>query len=107
MTWLNAGLHQDVHNTREIATINKLLEIFVKKEERRQSFAISAVFVFVFVGFHEPCATLALWLGSMHHFLLDVNSAPDRSVIKSKTRWGIVIYEAAPHQLDSTYRFLE
>ena len=49
----------------EIATINKILELFVKKEERRQSFAISAVFVLVFVGFHEPFSTLALWLGWM------------------------------------------
>ena len=65
MTWLNAGLHQDVHHTREIATINKILELFVKKEERRKSFAISAVFVLVFVGFHESCSTLALWLGWM------------------------------------------
>ena len=89
MTWLNAGLHQDVHQTREIATIYKLLELFVKKEEGRQSFAINyAVFVFVFLGFHEPCTTLALWLGWTKHFLWDVNSGPDHSVIKSKTRGG-------------------
>ncbi len=58
----------------------------MKKEERRQSFAISAVFVFVFVVCHEPCATLALWLGWMKRFLQDVNSGPDHSVIESKMR---------------------
>ena len=87
MTWLNAGIHQDRHHTREIATINKLLELFVKNEERRQSFAIRAVFVVVVVGFHEPCATLALWLSWMHRFLLE--AGPDHSVIKRKTRGGL------------------
>ncbi len=69
----------------------------MKKEERRQSFAISAVFVFVFVGFHEPYATLAVWLGWMQCFLWDVNSDPNYLVIKSKMRGGIVILKAAPH----------
>ncbi len=102
MTWLNAGLHHDMHHTREIATINKLLELFVKKEERRQSFAISAVFVFAFMGFHDPCTTLALWLGWMHCFLQDVSSGPDHSVIESKTTGGVVILKDAP-----PYKFLE
>ncbi len=69
----------------------------MKKEERMQSFAINAVFVFVFVGFHELCTTLALWLGWMQRFLWDVNSGPDHSVIESKSRGGIVILNAAPH----------
>ena len=69
----------------------------MKKEERRKSFAISAVFVFVFVVCHEPCTTMALWLGRMQHFLWDVNSGPDHSVIERKMRGGIVIHKAAPH----------
>ena len=76
VAWLDAGLHQEVHHTSKTARIYKILELFVMGEEWRQSFAISGVFVFVFVGLHEPCTTLALWLGWMHCFL-DVNSGPD------------------------------
>ena len=57
--------HQDMHQTSEIATNYKMIELLVKREESRESFAIRAVFVCVFMGFHEPCATLALWLGWM------------------------------------------
>ena len=85
-----------MHHTMERSTIYKMIELLVKGEERRHSFAIFAEFVFVFVGFHEPCTTLDLWLGWMQHFLWEVNSGPD-SVIKSKTRRRIVILKAAPH----------
>ncbi len=54
----------------------------------------------VFVGLYLPCTTLALWLGWAKHFLWDVNSCPDHSVIESKIRGGNVILNAAPHQLD-------
>ena len=36
----------------------------------------------------------------MQHFLQNVNSYPDHSVIESKTREGIVIPETALHQQD-------
>ena len=56
------------------------------------------LFVFGYVGLHEPCTTLSLWLGWMQHFLQDMNSAPDHSVIKNKARGRIAILKTASHQ---------
>ena len=55
-------------------------------------------FALVFDGLLEPCTTLALWLGWTQHFLWDMNSGPDHSVIESKMRGGIAILDAVPNQ---------